>query len=219
MCYKKNNLFFKYLIGILVVFLSACATVYTAPEFSSYQAKHRTLAILPPIVSINAQSFKPGTPIELIDRQQLEEAQLFYGQLYSQFLAQQAKGRYTIVFQDIEETKSLLSAKGVTAEKMRAMTRAQIGQALGVDAVVSSRIYRDKPMSTGAALFGLLLGVGGITNEVQINLSVHEAVEGRLVWNYDHIVGGGVVNSAEGMAKSLMKSISKKFPYEKNKRK
>jgi hypothetical protein len=207
----------KYLLGALVVFLSACATVYTAPEFATYQAKHKTLAILPPIVSINAQSFKPGTSVELINSQQLEEAQLFYGQLYSQFLAQQGKGRYTITFQDIEETKSILVAKGVTAEKMRAMTRAQIGQTLGVDAVVSSRIYRDKPMSNGAALFGLLLGVGGITNEVQINLSVHESMEGRLVWNYDHIVGGGVVNSAEGMAKSLMKSISKKFPYEKKK--
>jgi hypothetical protein len=204
-------------LTVLLV-ISACASVYQAPDFSKMQQEHKTVALLPPTVTINAQSFKVGTPSAMIEQQNQQEAGALHRTLYAQFLAQQAKGRYTVEFQDIDDTLARLNQAGLTPTKLMALTRSDIAQQLGVDAVISTRVYRDKPMGAGAAIAGLLLvGASGATNEVQVNLSVHDRKTGRLVWNYDHLVSGGLISSAEGMAKSLMKSISKKFPYRKAK--
>ena len=138
---------------------------------------------------------------------------LFMRQLYSQLLARQSKLAYTVTFQDVDDTLAILEREGITAQELKAMTRAQIAEKLGVDAIMSLRVYRDKPMDAGAAIFSALLVGGSLANEVQVNLSIHDGRTGQMVWNFDHLIGGGVVSSAEGMARSLMTAISKKFPY------
>ena len=203
-------------LGIALTLLTlvvACATVYKSENFAEFQARHRSVAILPPSVSINAQSFKAGTPIATIENQQREESMLFMRQLYAQLLARQTKLGYTVKFQDIDDTLALLERAGITQQDLKAMTRMQIAEKLGVDAVLSLRVYRDKPMDTGAAIFSVLIAGASITNEVQVNLAIHDGKTGQMVWNFDHLIGGGLVSSAEGMARSLMKAISKKFPY------
>ena len=203
-------------LGVVVTLLaviSACATVYKSDNFAEFQARHRTVAILPPSVSINAQSFKAGTPIETIENQQREESMLFMRQLYAQLLARQTKLGYTVKFQDIDDTLARLERAGITQQDLKGMTRTEIAEKLGVDAVMALRVYRDKPMDTGAAIFSVLIAGGSLANEVQVNLAIYDGKSGQLVWNFDHLIGGGVVSSAEGMARSLMKAISKKFPY------
>lgn len=202
------------LVATTCILLACCASVYQAPNFQNLAQTHKITAILPPTVVINAESFKTGTPVAAITAQCEEEAEALHRTLYTQFLAQQSKDKYTVVFQDIDETILLLERAGLTREKLRSSTRAEIANALGVDSVIVTRVYRDKPMSAGAAIAGLLLvGASGSTNEVQVNLSVYDGKTGQLIWNYDHLIGGGLISSADGMTRSLMKSISRKFPY------
>lgn len=208
------------LVGLMcALLLCACATVYTADDFSDYQARHRTVAILPPTVSINAQSFKSGTPIAVIENQQREESLLFMRQLYSQLLVRSQKSEFTVEFQDVDDTLALLNRAQLDEQGLKSMTRSEIAKTLGVDAVMSLRIYRDKPMTTGEAIFSVLVAGASATNEVQINLSIHDGESGRMAWNFDHLVGGGLISSAEGMARSLIKAVSKKFPYNRKKSK
>ena len=201
------------LFGVFLVLLSACATVYEKRNFSEYQARHKILAILPPNVSINAESFKPGTSPDVIRAQENDESGVFHRQLYAQFLKQFGKDKYTIEFQDVDQTNALLEKSGLSALDLRTKTRGEIAQLLGVDATISTRMYRDKPLSTGTAILSVLLVGAAVTNEVQINVGIHDGKDSRLIWNYDHLVSGGLISSAEGMAKSLMGSIAKKFPY------
>jgi hypothetical protein len=85
---------------------------------------------------------------------------------------------------------------------------------LGVDAMISGTIRRSQPMSTGAAIaVGVLFGVSGETNRVDVNVNLHDGATGKLLWKYDHHESGALGSSSEGLAKSLMKGISKKFPY------
>ncbi len=205
---------FRIALLLFVAWLTGCATVYQSEDFAEYQQRHKTVAILPPAVSINAESFKTGTPIETIESQQDEESAVFHRQLYAQLLAQQKKRAYSVEFQDVEDTLARLARENVDAKTLRTMTRAEIAKMLEVDAVMSLRLYRDKPMSAGVAVFSVLMAGASVANEVQVNLSVHDGQTGRLVWNFDHLISGGLVSSAEGMARSLMKGISKKFPYE-----
>jgi hypothetical protein len=206
------------LVLAAVLSLFGSATVYTNQNFENYQAQHRLLAILPPTVSINALAFKPGTEPSAIRAQEGTESELLYRQLYSQLLKQFGKDRYTIEFQDIEETQAMLAKAGIDATTIRSKTKTELATALGVDALLSLRVYRDQPMSTGEALFSVLVAGASMKHEVQANLSIYDGESGQLLWNFDHLIGGGLVSSAEGMTRSLMTSVSKKFPYRKPKR-
>lgn len=93
-------------------------------------------------------------------------------------------------------------------------TKMELREMLNVDAMISGTIRRSRPMSTGAAIAtAILFGVAGNTNRVDINVNLHDGASGKLLWKYDHSESGSLGSSSEGMAKSLMKGISKKFPY------
>lgn len=200
--------------------LSACATadVYTANDFTNYQTTHKEVAVLPFEVTIGQKNMTEGADSTALKLAEKEEGVVFQRQLYSQFLKRWSKGEYTVKFQDVDETNILLRRANMAEGETQNYTKAEIGKALGVDAVISGTIKRDKPMSTGAAVASaFLLGFGGATNSVNVNMTVHDAESGGLLWSYDHEVKGGLGSSAEGVSKSLMKGSSKKFPYKKDK--
>ena len=201
-----------------VIMLSACKTadVYTADTFAEYQTTHKQVAILPFEVSIGQGKLPESTDLASLQSMEKEEGIVFQKQLYSQFLKRWSKGEYTVEFQDVDETNVLLRRAGMGDGEIENFTKSEIGQALGVDSVISGNIKRDKPMSTGAAVASVvLLGFGGATNSVNVNMTVHDSESGGLLWSYDHEVKGGLGSSAEGVSKSLMKGSSKKFPYKK----
>lgn len=158
-----------------------------------------------------------GTDLEALKSAEKEEGIVFQKQLYAQFLKRYAKGKYTVSFQDVDETNVLLKRAGMGDGKIENFTKGEIGQALGVDALISGTIKRAKPMSTGGAVASaFLLGFGGATNSVNANMTIHDAETGGLLWSYDHEVKGGLGSSTESVSKELLKASSKKFPYEKD---
>ena len=206
---KLKSLF----VVALLLFLTACATVYTAQDFSSHQARHKTVAILPFRVSIELKKLPEGVTSEQMRRAEVDEAYLFQKQLYNQLLVQYSKNRYTVGFQDIDKTNVLLERAGIKYENLSSSTKDELAKILGVDSVISGQIKREKPMSTGAAIFSTLFIGFASTNKVNVNMAIHDGATRQLTWSYDHEVSGGLGSSAEGLAKSLMSSISKKFPY------
>ena len=201
-----------------VILLSACATadIYTADSFADYQTTHQEVAVLPFAVTIAQKNTSEGNDLAAITSAEKEEGVIFQKQLYSQFLKRWSKGEYTVKFQDVDETNVLLRRANMADGQIENFTKAEIGKALGVDAVISGTIKRDKPMGNGAAVASaLLLGFGGATNSVNVNMTVHDTKAGGLLWSYDHEVKGGVGSSPESVSKSLMKGSSKKFPYKK----
>ena len=206
----------KFKLAIIVaisVLLSACATVYTAQDFSQHQSQHKTVAILPFRVDIELKKLPDGMTQEMLTSMEMDEAYLFQKQLYNQLLVQYGKQRYTVDFQDIDKTNVMLERAGVKYDNISSHTRDEIAKILGVDAVISGQIKREKPMSTGAAVASLLFLGFSNTNTVTINMAIHDGKSANLIWSFDHIVAGGLGSSPEGIAKSLMSSISKKFPY------
>ena len=201
----------------ILLFLTACATVYTSQDFSSYQSRHKTVAILPFRVAIELKKMPEGVNADQLHRAEVDEAYLFQKQLYNQLLVQYAKHRYTVEFQDIDKTNVLLERAGIKYENLSSSTKDEIAKILGVDSVISGQIKREKPMSTGAAIFSTLFIGFSSTNKVTVNMAIHDGATAQLIWSYDHEVSGGLGSSAEGLAKSLMSSIAKKFPYNRNK--
>ncbi|MCJ7680850.1 MAG: hypothetical protein MUP70_09010 [Candidatus Aminicenantes bacterium] len=201
------------LLGLLVV-SSGCARIYTAPDFTDIRSQHHTLAILPFDVSIDMKKLPKGMTYEMLKDMEKDESYVFQSEIYAYFLRRASQNRYTIRFQDIDETNSRLRRANISFENLRDYTKAEIGEILEVDAVLSGTIHLSKPMSTAAAIAtSILLGWGGSTNKADVGVSIHDGMDGNLVWKYNHSYEGGLGSSSQRMVKSLMNDVSRTFPY------
>ncbi|MDH5609661.1 MAG: hypothetical protein OEY56_09275 [Cyclobacteriaceae bacterium] len=148
------------------------------------------------------------------DIQKMEEDEGFKTQAlcYSRFLRKASE--YTVEFQDVDMTNSILLENGISYAELRKKSKSEIASLLGVDAIISGRISRDKPMSEAAALItGLLIGYYGSTNKVYVSLSIHDGADASLLWNFDHTLSGSLGSNPESLTKALFNQVSRKFPY------
>jgi hypothetical protein len=204
------------LVLLIFLFLTACAggDIYTKSDFSDITNSHKRVAILPFIVSYDAKSISKEFTIETAKKAEKEESVIFQQNIYAQFLKRQTQGKYTVEFQDIDDTNAMLMKNGISYENITSFTKAEIASKLGVDSVISGTIRKSKPMSTtGAVVMTLFLGFGGNTNRIDISMTLHNGKDGNLLWKYDNDRAAGLGSSAEEIAKSLMNNISKNFPY------
>ena len=196
-----------FFISILMI---GCATTYVPPDFEQYKSKHRSIAVLPFTVIITGKNQRKGvTAAELAD-EALSMSSVFQQEVYSEFL----RKKYTVRFQDIDETNMLLKRNdAIDSQGRLTLTKTEIAKALGVDAVLSGSVVMSKPMGTGAAVAAaFLIGISN-TNEISANLAVHDSESGDLVWSYSHEERGGLGVSPQIVAENLMESVAYRFPY------
>ena len=215
MMYRIQTPIFLLLLAAVLFGSTGCAPkIYTDPTFPKAKALHENVAILPFNVTVDAKKLPKDITLETVKELEKDEAYLFQEQLYGRFLQRYSKDEYTVTFQDISRTNALLAQADIAYEDLSTYTREEIAGLLGVDAVIAGTIRRSRPTSTGAAVaVGVLFGVWANTNRVDASMELHDGDSGRLLWKYDHKASGSVGSSSEGLAKSLMKSISKRFPY------
>jgi len=199
-----------------VLSLTACSPkIYKTDDFASLSARHKIVAILPSDVMIH---LRPNEAKKVsADEVKKDEESTGYAvqdKMYGWFLRKSDRYHYTVKFQDISKTNAILKQHNISYQDLRTASKEELAQMLGVDAVISSSVRMDKPMSEGAAIaVGLLVGTWGSTNNVSTTINIHEASKGELMWKYDYEASGSVGSSAENLVNALMKNASKKFPY------
>lgn len=210
----KTFIGLSFVLLILLSFLSCGPTIYTAPNFEEFRKNHKTISILPFEVIIDPNKLPKDYDLDMKKNAEEAEAYNFQQELYMRFLEKYEKGEYTIKFQDIAKTNALLNKLNINNFNIKNYTKEELRMILSSDAIISGTIHRSKPMSTGTAIvLGVLFGAWGNTNEVNVSLDLHDGNTGELLWKYDHKASGSVGSSSEKLAESLMKGISKKFPY------
>jgi hypothetical protein len=209
----KRLLFF---VTCLPFILTACGPqIYKSNQFSSVATTHKTVAILPAIVSIQLRpnEAKKVNP-EDIRKNEESTGYSIQDQMYGWFLRENDKMKYTVAFQDVNKTNSILKKANISYQDLRSKSKQELASLLGVDAVISTTMRMEKPMSEGAAItVGILVGAWGATNKANITIDIHENKSGDLIWKYDYQASGSVFNSPEQLVKGLMRNASKKFPY------
>ena len=204
----------------LLLFLSACGPkIYKSNEFDDVSAKHKTVAILPADVTI---MLRPNQSKRMsaddLEKNRESTAYAIQDKMYSWFLRRSDKFKYTVKFQDVSKTNSLLKEAGLSYKDIRLKSKESMAKLLGVDAVISNITNMDKPMSEGVAVaVGLLIGAWGSTNNVNTTINIHEGSKGDLMWKYDYVAQGSVGSSPENLVNGLMRNASRKFPYNEKK--
>jgi len=196
----------------------AGAQKYVHPQFAELTKDHKTLAVLPFKVTVDKTKLPKNITLEMIATSEKEEATEFQSQLYARFLQRAQQGEYTVGFQDVDQTNALLARAGISRDSLYMHTKDELAKVLGVDGLISGSVHQTSPTSAGMAMAQtFLLGFSGHTQRVDITVTVHNGADGTLLWSYDHTDKGGLMNSVEGMVKSLLKKVGGNFPYRKEK--
>ena len=204
------------LITLLPILFVACGPkIYKSEEFTSVASTHKTVAILPAVVTIQ---LRPNQAKKITSEDiENSEKSTGYGiqeKMYGWFLRRNDKMNYTVTFQDVSKTNSMLKKASISYEDLRTSSKKELADLLGVDAIISTDINMEKPMSEGAAAaLGVLVGVWGTTNRANITINIHEHNKGDLIWKYDYQASGSVFNSNDQLVNALMRNASRKFPY------
>ena len=205
MNYKKINAF--HFLLLVTLFIS-CAKVYYSKDASQIASEHRIIAIMPPKVAIAAQ--KKVSAEALIEQQKAESVN-FQNEMYAWMLKRKQQGLIIIEIQDINITNARLAESGYFEKQLGPEKLFDI---LQVDGALASNFSMAKPMSAGASIaVGLLFGVMGSTNQVTVNMSLFEAKEKKMFWNYNHTFSGGLGSSPISLVDGLMRQSSRKMPY------
>jgi hypothetical protein len=195
-------------ITAIALLFSSCAKIFFAPDVQQLASEHRTVAIMPPAISIAAGR---GIDAEALEEQQRTESLAFQGEIYSWMLRRKAQGDIRQEFQDVQTTNTKLQAAGYPDTPL---TTAQLCEILGVDGVITSNFALSRPMSDAAAAALLVtVGVIGVTNEVRGIMSIHDCSTGNLIWNYQHKMAGAVGSTPASVVNSFLKRASRKKPY------
>jgi hypothetical protein len=206
-------------VFVILVLASCGPKIYKSNEFDDVAAKHKIVAILPADVTISLRpnAAKKMTAEEL-EKNRESTAYAIQDKMYSWFLRRSDKLNYTVKFQDVSKTNSILKEAGFSYADIRTGSKEKLAKLLGVDAVISNITRMDKPMSEGVAVaVGILIGAWGSTNNVNTTINIHEAKEGNLIWKYDYVAQGSVGSSPENLVNALMRNASRKFPYNEKK--
>ncbi|CAL65330.1 hypothetical protein [Christiangramia forsetii] len=208
---------FKFFMAMLFLFnlnsALAQTNLYQHPEFDQKTADHKIIAIIPFDASVNLRpkQMKDMSPEQMTNLEK-DEGLSIQSAMYSWFLKRKKRGDLKVDLQDPKRTNALLAKAEITDIKLH--TSEEIAQLLNVDAIISGTFETDKPMSDGASIaLGLLVGFWGSTNTAVINMSVNDATEGELLWNYNKKVRGSLGSDNDALINTLMRKASRRLGY------
>lgn len=211
-------------IFLIALFISATflaqTSLYENPQFDEIAKNHKSLAILPfkATVKLRPKQMEKMTP-EQFKRLEINEGKSIQTAMFSWFLRRKKRGKLTsIEVQDPSKTTALLKKKNITQENLTDYTPEELAKILGVDAIISGTYNTNKPMSEGASVaLGVLIGFWGATNSAVVNMNVHNAADGVLLWNYNKKVRGSIGSSPQDLINRLMRKASRRLSYTKKK--
>ncbi|UZO80977.1 hypothetical protein NBT05_00495 [Aquimarina sp. ERC-38] len=215
---KRILLLVTFYFGIFTSII-AQTSLYENPDFDQIAKDHKIIAILPfsTTVKLRPKQMKSMTPEQLKDLERGEAASIQQA-MYSWFLKRKKRGKLqNLEIQPPKTTMALLSKKSIDYNSLKEYTPQEIANILEVDAVITGDYRTDKPMSEGASVaLGLLIGFWGSTNNAVINMSVHNAADGVLLWNYNKKVRGSLGSTPDDLINILMRKASRRLSYTKN---
>lgn len=193
--------------------------LYENPDFDDIAKTHKIIAMVPfkTQVKLRPKQMKDITT-EQLNRIEKSEGESIQTAMYSWFLKRKKRGDLeSLDIQDPRTTLAMLKKNNIDYNNIMDFTPQDLAKILGVDALISGDFETNKPMSEGASVaLGVLFGFFGSTNSATINMSVHNAADGVLLWNYNKKVSGSIGSDTEDLINILMRKASRRLAYTKN---
>ena len=218
-----------------VLFIVACSGphYFLAPDFNSKTAGHKNVAIIPFEMIFTGKKPEKLTADD-IKKIEEGESQAFQMSLYNNLLrySRTKNGTIMITFQPYEKTNQILKDAGLSVRDVWSTDPQKLASILGVDAVVKSRVQKNRYMSDLAA-YGIDLGYSVIqaiglefggallyalvgppkTNDIDSQCTLFNGADGSVLWKDMYKASASWNAPANEVIENLNSNFARHFPY------
>jgi len=225
-----RQLSFPLLTIISLLFFSSCfKRAYVSNDFEAKTNEHQLIAVLPVAIEMNGVANHPFE-YEAKELVETKESLLFQRELFNEILRSTKNDRkpLRVDLQDYNSTLKKLDDADISIRDSWYLTSSELANLLGVDAVVRSKVVKNRYLSD-AASFALSTfqsqfrrtnrnrstysSIPSRTGYIQLNISVIDANDTSTLWNFGRTVYTNWSRPANLVVRQCYRNISKKFPY------
>lgn len=222
-------------IVICLLVMSACAKkpYYLSQNFKQKTKTHQLIAVLP------VQMVFTGTPMGLVEEEDIvaledAESKAFQMSLFNELLKSTTMNKgIKVDFQSVEKTNQILKEQDISIRDSWELSPEALADKLGVDAVIRSRVTKQRYM-TDLASYGIDLGrkVLGMltkfkssvflsgsdlekTNDIKATCSLLNATDSSVLWSMDMTDETDWSKPTTEVIDNINAQFARHFPYRK----
>jgi len=194
-------------------FSQSAKQIFESPNLKSVLYTAKKVAILPFNVSISYKKMPKEMSLDQIKANEKAESIQMQQGMYTYLLRR--SDDYSVSFQDVDRTNSLLKKSGVF-DNINDVLSDSLCKILGVDAIIkSSWTYAKTGSEAGAIASALLLGMSKGTGSGQLVMQINSSKDGEMVWRMSKEMTEGAFSSANALMEQMMRKVGRVFPFEK----
>ena len=188
--------------------------IFENPQMTAVIKEHKTVAIIPFTVKITYKKQPKNFNAEANSEQEAKMSKSIQSSMYT-FLLRKVDN-YSVVFQDVDKTNILLKKAGAL-DKLDEFTKDEIAKILGVDGIIGGTFETEQSKSEAGAIASAVLfgGFGGKTGTGTLTMTINNGKDGDLLWRFFKTMDQGLASSTDDLVESMMRKVSRNFPYEK----
>lgn len=228
---------FILLILISITIASCSRNRYLTADYDSLASQHSVIAVLPYDIQITGRKVAEMTEDEILKYRE-REAKQFQQSLYSEVLRRTGRrdNDINISVQDINKTNRLLVGAGIPLTDIAEYSPKELGQILDVDAIISTRLIKEKFLSREeAVLVDVAADVAkdilkdrtpaslkyysnsklSRSSEIDIYCTIVDTKAESAVWIYSTDIDIQWNMEEDEVIEQVNTRISRKFPYRK----
>ncbi|MHA7864463.1 hypothetical protein [Flagellimonas marinaquae] len=211
----------KKIVFVLALFATTLAmgqkNIYESIRFDEYTEDHEVLAIIPFIANLELKKAVDQDELDVLAQ---KEGYAVQNALETYFSRRKKRKKFNVDFQNIANTNAILAQNNITYENIDTYTTKELCKILEVDGIISGNLNLNILLSEGVPTdFSILDYFSGNANYGRIGVKISDGETGKLLWKYENEISKKTGKNTNELIDKMMKTASRKFPYDKEKRK
>lgn len=210
----------KKIVFVLTLFATTMAmgqkNIYESIRFDEYTEDHEILAIVPFIANLELKKAVDQDELDVLAQ---KEGYAVQNALETYFSRRKKRKKFNIDFQNIANTNAILAQNNITYDNIDTYTTKELCKILEVDGIISGNLNLNILLSEGVPTdFSILDYFSGNANYGRIGVKISDGETGKLLWKYENEISKKTGKNTNELIDKMMKTASRKFPYDKEKR-
>jgi len=205
-----------YVFVLVSVSLKGQKNIYESDKFDVFSKEHKVLAIMPFLTNLDLED---EISKEDLGEREEKEGLAVQNALETYFSKRKRKKKFSVEFQNTENTNALLAQNNITYENIDVYTIKQLSEILKVDGIISGNLDLNILLSKGVPdEFSFLDYFLGDANYGRIGIKISDGSTGKLLWKYEKEINKKSGKNTDDLIDRMMKLASRKFPYDREKK-
>ncbi len=204
-------------ILLITGIMSAQKNIYENIRFDQLTSNHKVLAIIPFIAHLELEETVDSEDLKILAE---KEGYAVQNALETYFSKRKKRKKFNVDFQNINNTNAVLAQNDIDYTNIDTYTTKELCEVLDVDGIISGNLNLNILLSEGVPTdFSILDYFSGNANYGRIGVKISDGETGKLLWKYENAISKKTGKNTTELIDKMMKTASRKFPYDREKRK